>query len=84
MGVITAAAQAGLEFHDHGKAYLESHQEVDEIHSLLHLDPHPSGQIIADWVMMTSRDMAGMRPLRPQADHEGGSERRKMTKSAAS
>lgn len=68
MGVLTKVAQAGLEFHNHGKPYLETHQEVDEIHSLLHLDPHPSGTIIGDWISTTCREMNQMRPLQSQAD----------------
>lgn len=68
MGILTTVAQAGLEFHNHGKPYLETHQEVDEIHSLMHLDPHPSGAIIGDWISTTCRAMNRMRPLSSQAD----------------
>lgn len=63
MGVITDAAQAGLAFHDSGRSYLEAHHEVDEIHSLLHLDPHPSGRIVGDWLMHTCHEMDLMRPV---------------------
>lgn len=65
-GVITKTTQAALEFHDHGRAYVETHQEVDEVSTLLHLDISPGGEALGHWITKKCRELNGMRPIGSQ------------------